>query len=633
MRGTFLLFFCLLSVNGIPIQKNVHLPEEDMTTPEIISYYGYPSETHFATTSDGYILQMHRIPFGIRKEHTKLTTDDRQFWRFSWDEMAQYDLEAMFNTIEEVTGQREIYYLGHSQGTLTMFAKFSTDPEFRQRVKRFFALAPVATVKTIKGMLLYLADYVYPYVGWIFNLLGDGEFLPSNWLMKLISKYVCDGEFEAICANIIFLVAGPETSNLNQTRMGVITSHAPGSNRLATDINNYLIPNLNPNVVQEHVILDDYSHLEGRYVGLLFEMERPVGSFVFFDNYRYFILFLGWICLTTISSNMIALNFTLICMVPSADNSTVADNYTTFNYTNTQKNLLMLFAAIGSLVGSLPFNLLYTRYGTRYVFLVAAVLSATSTFALPFAVRTSFKIFLFVRFIQGISYSADFAAMGMICSRWASLNEYAIFISILTCYSPLSSSISNPIAGAICESKFKWPFVYYSHSIACILIFICWTFFYTDHPRKTQFVSNRELEVINHGKSEAHVKADKYVPYKVRCLELLFDLISLGNIGMFLLMYLPTFLKNVLDYSVEETGFFGMIPTLAPLPMKLIFGVISDKLTSITEITKMRIFNTTAVFIPGILYAIVGFVPSNFFFWFAVTDKPASFTLLTSPKV
>ncbi|KAI6236164.1 Major facilitator superfamily transporter [Aphelenchoides besseyi] len=452
-------------------------------------------------------------------------------------------------------------------------------------------------------------------------------------------------------------------------------------------------------------------------------MERPVGSFVFFDNYRYFILFLGWICLTTISSNMIALNFTLICMVPSADNSTVADNYTTFNYTNTQKNLLMLFAAIGSLVGSLPFNLLYTRYGTRYVFLVAAVLSATSTFALPFAVRTSFKIFLFVRFIQGISYSADFAAMGMICSRWASLNEYAIFISILTCYSPLSSSISNPIAGAICESKFKWPFVYYSHSIACILIFICWTFFYTDHPRKTQFVSNRELEVINHGKSEAHVKADKYVPYKEICkspvilcvwLNAFVDLFS----GMFLLMYLPTFLKNVLDYSVEETGFFGMIPTLAPLPMKLIFGVISDKLTSITEITKMRIFNTTAVFIPGILYAIVGFVPvnqkstivllfsmihmfistcaggfyklgaihsrhlfafvvsviqfvkcctlflgpllmeifvkdesngkqwknifiilsaslilSNFFFWFAVTDKPASFTLLTSPKV
>ncbi|KAI6236165.1 Lipase [Aphelenchoides besseyi] len=378
MRGTFLLFFCLLSVNGIPIQKNVHLPEEDMTTPEIISYYGYPSETHFATTSDGYILQMHRIPFGINspkkwndsrpvilmqhgleaasdcwvinlpyqsagyvfadagydvwlgnfrgntygKEHTKLTTDDRQFWRFSWDEMAQYDLEAMFNTIEEVTGQREIYYLGHSQGTLTMFAKFSTDPEFRQRVKRFFALAPVATVKTIKGMLLYLADYVYPYVGWIFNLLGDGEFLPSNWLMKLISKYVCDGEFEAICANIIFLVAGPETSNLNQTRMGVITSHAPAgtstenflhwtqmvisgqmqmydfrddkenkkhygrskppmydltqiedvkihlysstADTLAdpTDINNYLIPNLNPNVVQEHVILDDYSHLD-----------------------------------------------------------------------------------------------------------------------------------------------------------------------------------------------------------------------------------------------------------------------------------------------------------------------------------------------------------------------------------
>lgn len=102
--------------------------------------------------------------------------------------MAKYDLEATFNKIQQITGQKRIYYVGHSQGTLIMFAKLAEDPAFGDRVERFFALAPVATVKTIKGLLYYLAEYLYPYFP-LFDILGDGEFLPNNWIMKLISEF------------------------------------------------------------------------------------------------------------------------------------------------------------------------------------------------------------------------------------------------------------------------------------------------------------------------------------------------------------------------------------------------------------------------------------------------------------
>ena len=32
--------------------------------PELVRYWGYDIEEHFVTTDDGYILGMHRIPYG-----------------------------------------------------------------------------------------------------------------------------------------------------------------------------------------------------------------------------------------------------------------------------------------------------------------------------------------------------------------------------------------------------------------------------------------------------------------------------------------------------------------------------------------------------------------------------------------
>ena len=86
------------------------------------------------------------------------------FYSYSWQEMADYDLPAMIDYVLNVTGQEQLYYVGHSQGTLIGFTGFSDNPVLGNKIKAFFALAPIYTLNNSTEIAREGAEILYPLV-------------------------------------------------------------------------------------------------------------------------------------------------------------------------------------------------------------------------------------------------------------------------------------------------------------------------------------------------------------------------------------------------------------------------------------------------------------------------------------
>jgi len=157
--------------------------------------------------------------------HKWLNPNQDAFWAFSWDQFVFYDMPARFEYVRAVTGQEQLVYIGHSEGTMQGFAAFSYNQTLASYVKLFVALAPVAMLGHMTLPFIHLLTSIPEWIVW--DVFGHKSFGESGTAFQQIEAWICKF-IPQNCQNVLCVLAGCESSNsINQSRMPVILSHFP----------------------------------------------------------------------------------------------------------------------------------------------------------------------------------------------------------------------------------------------------------------------------------------------------------------------------------------------------------------------------------------------------------------------
>uniref|UniRef100_G3MRU5 Lipase n=1 Tax=Amblyomma maculatum TaxID=34609 RepID=G3MRU5_AMBMU len=282
--GPFALFVLATVALSVASAEDELVLQARLSPCELIKYHGYPCEISYATTDDGYVLEVDRIPHGRSvnasaesttprypilllpvfcsaadvwflnypsqtpgflfadagfdvwamnsrearpySKHKTLSQKDPKYWRWSFDDIGRYDVAATIDHVLKVTGAPKLTLVALSQGAVTTLVLLSSRPEYNDKVDLVIAYGPVANL-THAGPPLSLALPILPPVLRALDPFSRGAYLGASDGLQRVFTRLCEVVTGQVCSVVVTLSLFSSPHQLNETRMPVYAGHWP----------------------------------------------------------------------------------------------------------------------------------------------------------------------------------------------------------------------------------------------------------------------------------------------------------------------------------------------------------------------------------------------------------------------
>ncbi|XP_058517373.1 sialin isoform X2 [Ochotona princeps] len=272
----------------------------------------------------------------------------------------------------------------------------------------------------------------------------------------------------------------------------------------------------------------------------------------------------------------------------------------------------------GYIITQIPGGYMASKVGGKLLLGVGILGTAVFTLFTPLAADLGVGALIVLRALEGLGEGVTFPAMHAMWSSWAPPLERSKLLSISYAGAQLGTVISLPLSGIICYYM-NWTYVFYFFGIVGIFWFILWIWIVSDTPETHKTISHYEKEYIL-SSLKNQLSTQKSVPWIPILKSLPLWAIVVAHFSYnwtfyTLLTLLPTYMKEILRFNVQENGLLSAVPYFGCWLCMILSGQAADTLRAkwnFSTICVRRLFTLIGMMGPAAFLVAAGFIGCNY---------------------
>ncbi|KAG9350533.1 hypothetical protein JZ751_026899 [Albula glossodonta] len=273
----------------------------------------------------------------------------------------------------------------------------------------------------------------------------------------------------------------------------------------------------------------------------------------------------------------------------------------------------------GYILTQIPGGYLARRYGAKWLLGLGIFGTVVFTMLTPLAAELGAGYLIAVRVLEGIGEGVTFPAMHAMWASWAPPMERSRLLTLSYTGAQLGTVVAMPLTGVICF-YLDWTYVFYIFGAVGLVWFVLWALLVSSTPDTHKRISEAERLYITSSLKNELSPSSSHIPWSSIFTSLPVWAIVVAHFSYnwtfyTLLTLLPTYMNNILGFSIKENGVLSALPYLGCWMVALLGGHLADWLREkwlISTVVVRKAFSFVGMVGPAVFLVAAGYTGCNY---------------------